>query len=378
MRIVFWQHQISITDIPYISQVAEDKRVEHLTLVANDINDYRKKMGWDSKILNSENIKFKVCLNPTFDNIKDIIKSNTLNSIHLFSGLNAYPHVFYAFKESLNYSLRRCIIAERPMTYYAGVDWLKPLWLHRLYFNIKNKEYINSIDSVFGIGEESCDYYRSINNKWKIFPFIYCTQNNQCFNNNHAPQPFCKIVYVGSLSRRKSVITLLKAFLYLKKNNEDHILSLDVIGSGDFETRLKKYAQVHHLDNVKFLGMKMNDEIQKCLSSYDVLVLPSIHDGWGAVANEGLQAGLYTIVSDHCGSKEIINNNRLGTVFKMGKHKDLANSLDYCATHLSEIRKDSKYRRDWADNHISGKVIADYLVNCLISKNIVECPWKKE
>lgn len=47
------------------------------------------------------------------------------------------------------------------------------------------------------------------------------------------------------------------------------------------------------------------EEIPSILSNQDILILPSIYDGWGAVVNEALQSGLYVISSNQCGAKDL-------------------------------------------------------------------------
>lgn len=100
--------------------------------------------------------------------------------------------------------------------------------------------------------------------------------------------------------------------------------------------------------------MMKNNKLPSLLVCQDVFVLPSIHDGWGAVLNEALQAGLYTICSDRCGGKEMLSESWRGKVFKMGNYKQLADALDECITNMEIIRNQQEKRRLWAEKTISG------------------------
>lgn len=122
------------------------------------------------------------------------------------------------------------------------------------------------------------------------------------------------------------------------------------------------------------MGFQENSKIASIMSSQDILILPSIYDGWGAVVNEALQAGLYVICSDQCGASELLHDKRLGSVFKAGNSKLLADKIEFAANHIDEIRADRKYRIDWAEEHISGEAIAKYMVDCLSGERS-SAPW---
>ena len=51
------------------------------------------------------------------------------------------------------------------------------------------------------------------------------------------------------------------------------------------------------------------------MAEADVLVLPSLYDGWGAVVSEALMAGAPVIASDACGSAGVVQASGAGGVF---------------------------------------------------------------
>ena len=373
MRIVFWQHILSMIDLPYIVELINYSSVNEVVIVANGLSENRKDMGWDIDF--PELKKCLVVTNPNSNEIDTILKKDVSNSIHLFSGLNAFPLVFHAFKMSLKYNLKRGIITERPLTYCAGLDWLKPLWLHRLRYWLYNKKYIKYINYYFEIGECTSHYYKSISSQWTVFPFAYCTRENKELTPS-AKSKLLQICFVGSLCKRKDVITLLRAVKIMNDKGYKDLFEVKLIGSGEEERKLKEYATSNQLYNVSFLGTKPNNELPLFLVSQDVFVLPSIHDGWGAVLNEALQAGLYTICSDRCGGQEMINEPYLGEVFNMGDYKQLANILKLSIENIGSIRSLKEKRRLWAKKSISGIVIATYLLSCL-NGDSPAVPWYK-
>lgn len=54
------------------------------------------------------------------------------------------------------------------------------------------------------------------------------------------------------------------------------------------------------------------DAARACMARADVLVLPSWHDGWGAVVSEALMAGTPAIASDACGSAGVVRASGVG------------------------------------------------------------------
>ena len=373
MRIVFWQHILSMIDLPYIVELINHPLVDEVVIIASSLTTTRKEMGWDIDF--PELRQCVVITDPNPNEIDVLLKKDVSKTIHLFSGLNAFPHVFNAFKMSLKYNLKRGIITERPLTYCAGIDWLKPLWLHRFRYWLHNKKYIKDIDYYFEIGECTSHYYKSISSHWKVFPFAYCTRDNKEITPT-VKSNLLQICFVGSLSKRKGVMTLLRAVKMVNDKGYKGKLEVKLIGSGEEEGKLKDYVTSNQLNNVLFLGTKPNNELPLFLVNQDVFVLPSIHDGWGAVLNEALQAGLYTICSDRCGGKEMLCEPYLGEVFKMGDYKQLSHIILKSIEDIENLRNLQEKRRKWAEKSISGKVIATYLLTCLTGNTPV-APWYK-
>lgn len=102
------------------------------------------------------------------------------------------------------------------------------------------------------------------------------------------------------------------------------------------------------------------------MSKNDILILPSIHDGWGAVVNEALQTGMYVICSNTCGAADLLKDERIGKVFHVNNEQQLSEIMQWCHDNIDTIRRDRFFRQQWADKHISGRVLAKYMINCLI------------
>lgn len=98
---------------------------------------------------------------------------------------------------------------------------------------------------------------------------------------------------------------------------------------------------------------------------YDVLVLPSKHDGWGAVVNEALTMGLYVVTSNHCGASYLLKDRQQGIVFNLESSSSLNNVIDTCIANRDWIRKTVNERIAWSKDHISCKAVAHYFMQNL-------------
>lgn len=369
MRIVFWQNLLSPHQLPYIIHLLDDKRVsEVIVVVGENMDKNREKMGWEIPQIAGLS-RCKIILNPQENDIKNIFLQKEKESWHLFSGIRGFKFVFSAFKISLNYQIKRGLITERPNTFAFGHTNGKPLWLHKIRFFIQDRKYAQYIDKVFAMGDDAVSYFHSVYKKWETIPFAYCTEtHNNSTTDINSIINFC---FVGSLSWWKAPQNIVQAGILLKKE-----INISYIGGGNKEVEIKSLIKNHKQIHTTFYGFQNQTKIPELLSAQDVLILPSIYDGWGAVVNEALQAGLYVICSDKCGAKELLKNPRCGKVFQSENLKDLASLMKYCIDNIETIRKDKSFRKEWANTHISGQVIAQYMIDCLHNIPATR-PWYK-
>lgn len=360
MILIFFQNCLSPHQIPYIRECAKDERVEKLYFVMPRI-DYgeRSDMGWNNeKLLDETSIEF--LLKPADGKVKNLLKSSGKDVKCLFSGIRGDADVFRWFNISLGYDVKRYIITEPPFTFH------KPLWMHYVRFFLQDYKYIKHIDGIFAIGESCEKYYRSISKRWEVFPFIYVTES--CDVKSVSVSGDMKVLYVGSLSERKNVKVLVEALKGFRN------VQLNIVGDGDKNKELHYLANAYGIDATFYGTMPMN-EIPQEMCKNDVLVLPSLYDGWGAVVNEALTQGLYVICSDKCGAKNLLHDEKRGNVFKNNDAVDLNILLKDINEHIDVTRLNRQYRLEWAKDNISGQTISKYMLDCLIYGK-ADSPWK--
>lgn len=105
---------------------------------------------------------------------------------------------------------------------------------------------------------------------------------------------------------------------------------LDFIGEGNSFEQLKKQVFSLGLEaNIRFLGLKDRNYIYEDLKNYDLLIQPSLYEGFGLTIVEGMAAKLPVLVSDIEGPMEIINYGQYGFFFKKGDARDLAEKIEW-------------------------------------------------
>lgn len=361
MNVIFFQNCVSPHQMPYIKKLCEISGVDDVIVVSPVDNlEERKSMGWGNgrENNNTDANGVEILIAPEKEDVKILFeKYEGYNTWCMFSGINAFPDVNLWFRLSLDFKVRRGVITEPPYIYEH------PLWQHAIRFALKDWRYTKYIDKVFVMGDEYLWYYRMWSNKWDVIPFMYCTE----WRERILPvldEKKLKVLYVGSLSHRKNVAELLQAVKRLRENQK--CVEVGIVGDGDERTNLNGIvnASDYNAETIFYGSMNM-DSIPEVMQKYDVLVLPSLHDGWGAVINEALILGLYVICSDNCGAKYLLKNTNNGMVYHSGKVQELSSLLDDCLTNKDEIRNLMTGRIEWANKHVSGKSIAKYFIDCL-------------
>lgn len=345
--------------MPYIKELATMTEIESVTVVSPVENlEERKKMGWENGADEAEDIT--IIISPSQGDVEALFnKYEESETWCMFSGINAFPEVSSWFKTSIKYNVKRGIITEPPYIYEH------PLWQHAIRFALKDWKYTRYIDKFFVMGDEYVWYYKMWSRRWEVIPFMYCTE----WRERSLPvsdSTNLKVLYVGSLSHRKNVSELLKAVRLMPKDRQREI-EVGLVGDGDKRSELECLVKSDGYEaDTRFFGNQRMEDIPAIMQQYDVLVLPSLHDGWGAVVNEAQTLGLYVICSDHCGAKYLLKDMMLGGVYKSGNEKSLTSLLLRCQDERGEIRKNVAKRIQWARENISGKAIAKLFISRLL------------
>lgn len=111
-----------------------------------------------------------------------------------------------------------------------------------------------------------------------------------------------RIISIGSLTHKKNFITAIRAIDKIRDSIESYI----IIGEGVERKILEDEIKKLKLQDKVFLPGWSND-IQTSLHYADLQLIPSLWEGFGLVAVEGMSTGLPIIASDIDGLREVLN-----------------------------------------------------------------------
>ncbi len=121
-----------------------------------------------------------------------------------------------------------------------------------------------------------------------------------------------KVVYVATTVVLKGLQYLLEAWKLLKQEHPDKKLQLYIVGN--IETPIKNFINENYagLQDVTYTGRI--PDVAAFLKDKDLSVVPSLTDGGPYVALEAAHYGIPVILTNNCGSAELLSRNASGCI----------------------------------------------------------------
>ncbi|MBG6062547.1 glycosyltransferase involved in cell wall biosynthesis [Flavobacterium sp. CG_9.1] len=368
MKFIFWQNIVSIHQFSFLESLAVTNQV--ILIVDEEIEFKRKSHGWN--VPQMKNVA--IIVNPNKSYVDEILKQN-FNAFHFFSGLEVYPLATLALKKSVKLSMPNLGILLEPFNndgFKGSVRSLK--------YSLLILKYKKNIKILFPTGMMGRKSYEKIGfPTQKIFDWGYFTQlrDTTYDTGKLSTSKTPNLLFVGSIDKRKNIIdTVLKTKKYRSKFNE-----FIIVGTGELESELQDLLE--GFENIIFRGGLQNSEVKILMEKCDILILPSLFDGWGAVINEALQAGMQVIASENCGASILLDGCHRGEVFSFSGKNDFDQVL---AKWLKKepLTKEKRIEiAKWSANHISGEVAASYfesVIRFTLGNEVTRpiAPWLKK
>lgn len=367
MTFIFWQGIISIHQKAFLEAVAAHSRANKVLLVvAEDITEYRKSMGWEVPQL--ENVT--LIQSPSVQEIRQLIADNK-DAIHTIGGIKVGTMLSAAFEECIRAGCRIGIMTE-PYN-WAGAKGL----LRTIKYKYYQLRYARHIQFILTIGMQGELQYESLGYKRdRIFPWAYFV-DVPATNNVADTQANVRLIYAGRLEPAKGILRFLSEIV--RHNTPNYIF--DLYGAGVDEAAIRKVISDNNCENkVKIHPFLKHDELLQKYANYNWVVLPSTgKDGWGVIVSEGLLNGLKAICSNICGAGRVINSGANGVVFDWNKSGD-------CSAAISKMLDNTGFRqsheiRAWAEKGISATAGADYFFKIIDhiynNKGRPGIPWEE-
>lgn len=207
---------------------------------------------------------------------------------------------------------------------------------------IAKKILIPFFDDIICVDQEVASYYREKYNIGTYMPIVNEDniarrryKNILDISNEYVDKYDLKnkkvMIFVGRLVKLKNLQFIIPEILKSKYND----IRLIIVGSGDYENELKKIAD--DSNRIIFVGQQEGDYLFAFYNVAQIFILPSYQEAFGAVTNEALLAGCYSLVSNKAGSRCLIQEGVNGEIFDPYDNESFNKVFDKILNKISPI-----------------------------------------
>lgn len=144
------------------------------------------------------------------------------------------------------------------------------------------------------------------------------------------------LLFVGYVTPRKGVDTMIRAFEILIKEKGQKNLVLHIVGNTDrdkaFSKNVKDYSREAGLDDQVIFHGRINDrDMEKLYTASDIFVFPSLWEGFGMALAEAASFGLPIVATDAGAIPYMIKDGINGLLVSPGDAEGLARAVERLA-----------------------------------------------
>ncbi|WP_318476563.1 glycosyltransferase [Photobacterium leiognathi] len=166
-------------------------------------------------------------------------------------------------------------------------------------------------------------------------PFSISQDEINYISDDNVNRSTLNLLYVGRLSEEKNIVNALKWIEFFEPS-----INITIVGSGPLLTSVEELAS-YSKHNYKLIDNIEREKLPYIYKCNDVLLLPSLSETWGLVANEAVSCGMALFLSDHVGcAPELIKNN--GEVFELLNKSDFLRKLGLIYENIENYKEASK------------------------------------
>jgi glycosyltransferase involved in cell wall biosynthesis len=170
------------------------------------------------------------------------------------------------------------------------------------------------------------------------------------------PSPL--IVMPGRFVPEKGHEVLLRAVRRLE--TEFPGLGLVLAGSGPIEEEVRREAgRLGIAERVRFMGDLPRRALFEIERGADVVVVPSLYEGFGLAAAEAMALGAPVVASDAGGLSELIDDGITGRLARAGSSDDLAAAITSVLLDKAAAAEMAGAARAYVADHFSPRAVAD-------------------
>jgi glycosyltransferase involved in cell wall biosynthesis len=179
------------------------------------------------------------------------------------------------------------------------------------------------------------------------------------------------LLNVGANHPRKNIATILKAVKILKQKGL--LIKLWKAGA-DFTVEQKEFIKNNQLTNeIEYLGKPDKSTLVKLYNAADMLIAPSLHEGFGITLLEAMACGTPVITSNASAMPEVVGD--AGILVNPKNPQEIADAvarLQKDPIYYQEIKEKSKVRAKSFSWEKTAEKVAEVYEKLIVGKNLYE------
>jgi len=170
------------------------------------------------------------------------------------------------------------------------------------------------------------------------------------------------ILFVGRLHPVKGVKYLIEAMRIIK--DKDSYTELIIIGDGEEKKKLQNVVKKIGLSNtITFMGEIPNRKVSKYMTASDILVLPSLSEGFPNVILEAMASGIPIVATGVGGVPEIMEDGVNGFLVEPGDPTQIAQKVLFLLNNKKTMKMISDNNKKLVNQFYNWKKITLQLEN---------------
>jgi glycosyltransferase involved in cell wall biosynthesis len=168
-----------------------------------------------------------------------------------------------------------------------------------------------------------------------------------------------KVLYLGSISREKNILLLIKSMRHVAEEIRNVKLILVGPDEGLME-EIHNYAKSKNLTHIiEHLGPIYGDEKYKVYASSAVFSLPSLYEAFGITLLEASIVGTPSVITGEGGQLYVAPPNKV-SLWAKPNSKCFANAIITLLNDKNLRKKLGQYAREWAQQYTWNRILPKY------------------
>lgn len=219
------------------------------------------------------------------------------------------------------------------------------LWNKKILNNLKSEINLTQFFIVPSKFVKESLEYSGINSKnIYICPYganIKKQSNNVSLKNREDKKLNC--IYIGNVTQMKGIYYLLEAI----KHFDNDKVSLKLIGKYNNKNNLFS----EYMDRCEFVGVVTHDKVAEYCEEADIMILPSLGEGFSLSILEALGCGLPVICTTNSGADDAIKNGYNGFIIPIGSIEEIVDKIQWFLDNKNDIKKMSNNALKSVENY---------------------------